>query len=129
MTRDGFDIGREAKKLLADIRARWPQWQPKPAEQAGFHVWQESGTRELGGDTDKLKGVADSELVAEARRIAAAANFMEGDSWQGLCLSDPDRALRGLDAAATNGDWSPGYWEQLLWSRHTYADAGTELKK
>jgi hypothetical protein len=128
MARDGFDIGPEAKKLLADIRVRWPQWQPKPAEQAGFHIWHESGTHELGGDTDKLKGVADSELVAEARKIAAAAGFMEGDSWQGLCLSDPDRALRGLDAAATNSDWFPGYWEQLLWSRNACADAVTELK-
>jgi hypothetical protein len=128
MARDGFDIGPEAKKLLADIQARWPQWQPKPAEQSGFHIWHESGTRELGGDTDKLKGVADAELVAEAKKIGAAAGFMEGDSWQGLCLSDPDRALRGLDAAAANGDWSPGYWEQLLWSRNAYADDGTELK-
>jgi hypothetical protein len=70
----------------------------------------------------------DSELVVEARKIAAAASFMEGDSWQGLCLSDPDRALRGLDAAATNGDWSPGYWKQLLWSHSAYEDTGTELK-
>lgn len=128
MAREGFDIGPEAKRLLADISARWPQWQPKPAEQIGFHIWHEIGTRGLGGDTGKLKGVADSELVAEAKKIAAAAGFMEGDSWQGLCLSDPDRALRGLDAAAANGDWSPGYWEQLLWSRSAYADAGTELR-
>lgn len=35
MTGNGIDIGSEAKKLLADIRGRWPQWQPKPAEQAG----------------------------------------------------------------------------------------------
>jgi hypothetical protein len=128
MVRDGFDIGPKAKNLLADIRARWPQWQPKPAEQAGFHIWHESGTGGLGGDTDQLKGVADSELVAEARKLAAAAGFREGDSWQGLCLSDPDRALRGLDAAATNGDWSPGYWKQLLWSHSAYEDTGTELK-
>src|SRR5208283_2390128 len=25
MTRDGFDIGSKARKLLADIHARWPQ--------------------------------------------------------------------------------------------------------
>jgi hypothetical protein len=128
MARDGFDIGPEAKKLLADIRVRWPQWQPKPTEQAGFHIWHESDTGELGDDTDQLKGVADSELVAEARKLAAAAGFREGDSWQGLCLSDSDRALRGLDAVATNGDWSPQYWEQLLWSRNAYADVGTELQ-
>jgi hypothetical protein len=123
----GFSIGAEAKKLLMAIRTRWPQWQPKPTERAGFLIWQESGTCELGGDTDKFKGIKDSGLVAEAGRIAAAASFMGGDSWQDLCLSDPDRALRGLDADTTNGNWSPAYWEQLLLSRKAYADAGTEL--
>jgi len=127
MTRDGFDIGSKANKLLAEIRARWPQWQPKPPEQAGFHIWFE-GVREIRGDPDKLKGVADGELVAEARKIAAAAGFMGGDSWQGLCQNDPDRALHGLAAAAANGDWFLAYWEQLLWSLSAYADADTELK-
>ncbi|MET3969068.1 hypothetical protein [Bradyrhizobium sp. S3.9.1] len=128
MVRDGVDIGSEAGKLLAEIRERWPQWEPKPAEQAGFHIWQESGDSELSDGTDKLKDIAERELVAEARKIAATAGFMEGDSWHSLCLSDPDRALRGLDAAATDGDWPKDYWEQLLWSRKDYRDAETEQK-
>jgi hypothetical protein len=128
MTRAGFDIGPKAKKVLEDIRGRWPQWQPKSSENTGFHIWDESGKRGLGGDIDKLEGVADNELVAEARKIAATAAFMEGASWPGLCLSDPDRALRGLDAVALNGDWPPEYWEPLLRSHTTYADAGTELR-
>jgi hypothetical protein len=33
-----------------------------------------------------------------------------------------------LDAAAANGDWPAGYWEQLLWQSKAYADCGTELK-
>ena len=128
MVRDGVNIGPEAEKLLTEIHDRWPQWQPKPAEQAGFHVWHESSSRGLGGDTDKLENISDGELVAEAKQIAATAEFMEGDSWQGLCLSDPDRALRGLDAAVMNGNWPKDYWEQLLWSRKVYADAGSEQK-
>jgi hypothetical protein len=128
MVRQGFNIGPEARRLLADVRARWPEWQPRPAEQAGFQIWHESGTRALGGGANKLTGVADRELVSEAKRIAAAADFMETDSWQGLCLSNPDRALRGLDAAATQGDWPKDFWEQLLWSRTSYSDAGTEQR-
>ena len=128
MTRQGFKIGAKAEKVLAVIQARWPQWEPKPAEQVGFHIWHESGTQEIGGNIDKLKGVPDNDLVTEARRIAAAANFMEGDSWQGLCLSDPDRAFRGLDAAATNGDWPATFWEQLLWSRKPYISPATEIR-
>jgi len=125
MMRDGFDIGPKARKLLEDICARWPQWQAKPAEQAGFHVWFE-GPREIRGDPEKLAGVPDEKLVTEARRIAA--DFMEGDSWQALCRNDPDRALRGLAFTAANGDWPQAYWEQLLWSVTAYTDAGTDLK-
>ncbi|XSC43444.1 hypothetical protein ACF1BQ_036645 [Bradyrhizobium sp. RDT10] len=128
MVRDGVDIGPESGRLLAEIRERWPQWEPQPAQQAGFHVWHESGDSEISDDTDKLKAIADGELVAEARRIAATAGFMEGDSWHSLCLSDPDRALRGLEAAASDGDWPKDYWEQLLWSRKDYRDAETEQK-
>lgn len=128
MVRDGYDIGREAEKLLADIRARWPQWELRPSEQAGFHIWSEGGARAISDDASKLKDVGDSELVDEARKIAAASGFMEGDSWQGLCRSDPDRALRGLAAAAMNGKWYSEHWEQLLWSDKKYADEGTEAK-
>ena len=53
---------------------------------------------------------------------------MEGDTWQGLCLSNPDRALRGLGAAAVSGDWPKEYWEQLLWSQTAYADEETEQR-
>jgi hypothetical protein len=128
MVRDGVDIGPEAGKLLAEIRERWPQWEPKPAEQVGFHVWHDSGDHELRDDTDKFQDIPDGELVSEARKIAATAGFMEGDRWHALCLSDPDRALRGLDAATMNGDWPKDYWEQLLWSRKDYREAETEQK-
>ena len=128
MVGDGIDIGLEANKVLTDIRERWPQWQPRPSEQAGFHVWHESGFRDSAGGTMKLKDIPYGELVPEVRKIAATAAFMEGDSWQGLCLNDPDRALRGLEAAAMRGDWPDGLWEQLLWSRKAYDDGGTEQK-
>jgi hypothetical protein len=128
MAHDGFDIGAAGRKLLADIKTRYPQWQPKPVEQAGFHVWHESGWRDVAGDADKFENVSDSELVSEAKRVATEANFMDGDKWQALCLSDPDRALRGLDAAAAAGDWATAFWEQLLWSRSAYADSGSETR-
>jgi hypothetical protein len=126
MVRNGFDIGAEATKLLEDIRARWPEWQTRPAEQAGFLIWHESGPREAGRGTDKLKGFADSELVAEAKKLATVNDFADGDSWQSLCRSDPDRALRGLDVVTATGDWTPGYWEQLLFARMAYASPETE---
>ncbi len=128
MARDGFDIGAAGRNLLASISARYPEWQPKPAEQAGFHVWHESGFRNVVVDTEKFENVPDSKLVSEAKKIAINADFRDGDNWQALCLSDPDRALRGLDAAAAEEDWTTGFWEQLLWSRSAYADSGTEMR-
>jgi hypothetical protein len=128
MTNDGFDIGAAGRALLAKISARYSEWKPKPAEQAGFHVWHETGWRDVVGDANKLKNVPDGNLVSEAKTIAANADFREGDNWQAISLSDPDRALRGLDAAASGGDWTVGFWEQLLWSRTPYADFGTETR-
>jgi hypothetical protein len=128
MAHDGFDIGAAGRTLLANISVRYPEWKPKPPEQAGFHVWHESGWRDVVGDADKLKNVPDSKLVSEAKKVAANADFRDGDNWQAICLSDPDRALRGLDAAARGGDWTVGFWEQLLWSRSAYADSGTETR-
>jgi hypothetical protein len=128
MAHDGFDIGAAGRTLLASINARYPEWEPKPPEQAGFHVWHESGWRDTAGNANKLKDVPDSSLVSEAKKIAANAYFRDGDNWQALSLSDPDRALRGLDAAAKGGDWTVGFWEQLLWSRTAYGDSGTETR-
>jgi len=126
MEREGIDIGEQAKALLNDIAARWPQWRPRPPEQAGFHVWHGSGSSRIEGDADKLVRIPDDKVVAEAKRLAAAADFMAGDNWQALCLSDPDRALRGLAEAARKDDWTVELWQQLLWARKEYAAPDTE---
>ena len=128
MVQDGIDIRDNAKALLAEINARWPQWKAKPAEQAGFHIWHKNNFDSVGDAADKFKDVGDAELVQHARQVAAAADFMELDSWQRLCLREPDRAERGLSAAAATGDWPPELWEQLLWSQTAYANSGTEAR-
>ena len=127
MERDGFALDVESEGVLNDIRERWPQWEVRPPAQAGFHIWHEHGSR-IEGDSKKLEGVPDNELVREAKHLAAAADFLDGDNWQALCLSEPDRALRGLDAATSRGDWSPELWEQLLWARKEYIEPGTERR-
>jgi hypothetical protein len=126
MKRARLRIGPAGTRLLNQIQKRFPEWTPKPPEQAGFHVWHESGPRDIGEQPDKLKGVSDSQLVAVAKKVAAKADFMDADRWQALCLGEPDRALRGLRSAAAKRNWPSNMWEQLLWSRSTYMDAGTE---
>jgi len=120
--RAGHELGSEAKVVLEEIRQRWPTWELRPAEQAGFHIWH-SGVTGVVGDPSKLRGIPDDELVAEAKRVADAADFLEGDSWQALCQSEPDRALRGLASRAASGEWPVWAWEQLLFSRQKFVES------
>jgi len=124
MVRDGFDIGDDASTLMKDICTRWPEWTPRPAEQAGFHIWHKSGWGAT-GDPDKLRGVPDNRIVAESKKIAEETDFSDGNTWDALCLSDPDRAARGLEAAAAEDDWTAELWCQLLWTQKEYSDPDT----
>jgi len=127
MAAAGFAIGAEDKKLLHEIQSRWPQWQPKEAEQAGFHVWHSGGFRSRGGDISAVAHVSDDRLVAAVKKAqAAAAGFLGDDIWEGLCLSQPDRAFRALSATADKGEWPVDYWQQLLFSTTAYANGETE---
>jgi hypothetical protein len=121
LQRAGLELTAESKALFNEIAARWPQWQLRPAEQAGFHIWHE-GASAIVGDAEKLKDVADDELVAAAEKAAAEADFLEGDAWQALCQSDPARALRGLKAQASRQLWSPSAWDRFLWAAQKIED-------
>ena len=43
MKRNELDIGPDAERLYKQIEKRWPAWQLRPAEQAGFHIWHGGG--------------------------------------------------------------------------------------
>jgi hypothetical protein len=126
MVAGGLAVGDDDKKLLREIQSRWPQWQPKEAEQAGFHVWHSGGFRSRGGDVSAVATVSDDQLVSEVRKAEAAADFLHDDVWEGLCLGQPDRAFRALSAVADNGQWPADYWQQLLFSTTAYENAKTE---
>jgi hypothetical protein len=118
MKQAGFELGADTLTTITEIRERWPNWALKPEERAGFGVW--VGSRDgVIGDPTKLQNVADDQIVAEAMRIDAAADFGEGDSWRALCLTEPDRALRGLEAEARAGRWSEKAWRPFFWERRT----------
>ena len=61
-------------------------------------------------------------------RSCRKADFLDADRWQALCLSEPDRALRGLDAVASAGTWPESLWRQVIWSRTPYANRDTEAR-
>jgi hypothetical protein len=124
MVRDGFDVDIEAGSLLQKIKARWPNWQLRPEEQTGFHSWHSSRSG-IVGDSGKFQSVVDDELIEKAGKFASDDDFMSGDDWQALCADDPDRALRGLDAAARSGSWVVGFWKSFLWVNKEYVGAKT----
>jgi hypothetical protein len=126
MSAAGLSIEDEDEKLLREIQSRWPQWTPKDAEQAGFHVWHSGGFRSRGGDTSALVNVPDDQLVAEAKKSESQAGFLDDDTWHGLCVAEPDRAFLGLAAIADRGEWPANYWQQLLFSTTAYSNPDTE---
>lgn len=122
MQRCNLQLSDASTKVLGEIRSRWPEWQLRPAEQAGFHVWQ-GGARYVEGKADKLENVADEDLVDAAKRAADAADFMDGDAWQAFCQNHPLRALNGLEADAKRGQWKGWAWNTFLWAAKSLKDA------
>lgn len=122
LDRSGVRLGAAAHAMLADIRNRWPNWELRPKDQAGFHIWHE-GSSGIVGDPTKLSGVPDAELISAAKKAAGEAQFLEGDAWQALCLTDAPRALRGLAAQAAASQWPAWAWHPFLWATKTLQDA------
>jgi hypothetical protein len=119
--RDDLELSLAAKSLLASIRSKYPNWQLRPPEQAGFHIWH-GGARFVGGDSQKFQNISDEALIDEAKKAAENADFMEGDHWQALCQSDPKKALRGLEAKAREGQWPEWAWNPFLWAAQKLDD-------
>jgi len=121
MERAGLDLSQTSKSLLATIRSKYPTWQLRPPEQAGFHIWHGGGTW-ISGDSQKFQNISDEVLIDEAKKAAENADFMEGNHWQALCQSNPSKALRGLAANAREGKWPAWAWNPFLWTAQKLDD-------
>ena len=124
LQRSGAELTKDSQAVFEEIIQRWPNWQLRPTEQAGFHIWT-GGVTEVVSDPDKLKNVPDNELVAAAKQAQEKADFLEGDAWEMLCRSEPDRALRGLKAQADVGEWPAWAWRPFLWAGDKIEDTDT----
>jgi hypothetical protein len=122
MKRAGLELSAASTNMLDEIQKRWPTWQLRPAEQAGFHIWHESGSQ-IVGDAQKLQGIPDDHLVEAAKQVADEADFMGGDAWQALCQNDPERALNGLESEARKGRWPAWAWNPFLWATQNIESA------
>jgi hypothetical protein len=101
--------------MLDEVRKRWPKWELRPKEQAGFHIWSRSSGG-IVGDPAKLSGVPDAQLISAAKKAAEEADLLEGDAWQALCQTEAPRALCGLAAQAAANQWPEWAWRPFLWA-------------
>ncbi len=122
MERAGLRLGGTSKSVLADIKNKHPQWELRPSEQAGFHIWHGGGSR-IVGDSQRLESLPVESLVDEAKVIADNADFMDGDDWQALCQSNPQHALGGLEVKARKGEWPDWAWNPFLWAAQKLDDS------
>jgi hypothetical protein len=122
LDRSGVQPGNDARAMFEDIRKRWPHWELRPVERAGFHIWHEDA-HHIVGDAAKLNNVPDAQLISAARRTNDEADLRERDTWQALCQSDAPRALRGLKAEADAGQWPAWAWHPFMWAAQKLQDA------
>lgn len=126
LEKHGFQLNAKSNATLSAIRARRPQWVLRPEEQTGFHVWlSSSGYGEEKNDPGNLQGIDDEQLVGEAMRLDAAADFGDGSE---LCRVEPDRALRGLEAEANFGRYPEKAWHQFLWAQAKFEATSAILR-
>ncbi len=121
MQRAGLELNDASTSVLASIKSKYPNWQLRPPEQAGFHIWR-GGSSWITGDSDKFKNISDDTLIDEAKKASDNADFMEGNHWQALSQADPKRALRGLAAKAQEGQWPAWAWNPFLWAAQKLDD-------
>jgi hypothetical protein len=114
-------MGAQAAQLLAEIRGRHPRWRDPEPEKAGFTIWHGESAR-IEGQKDKLEGLPGDQLLRVAKRARDEAGFMEGDTWQSLCQSQPQQAFLGIEAASEEDRWLEWAWRPLLWSGNQIAD-------
>lgn len=126
MVQHGIILGETARAVFDAIRARQPEWQPRPAERAGFHSWTESSSGTV-GDPATLDDVPDAELVEAAKRLSKETHFRDTDSWRALCIADNPRALRGLAAEAKKGQWPHWAWRDFLWAEPKVQDSAVPV--
>ena len=67
----GGVLSEKASKALADLRKKYPDFEPSPGDQDDFDFYFTGGFRGPRGDPDKLKDVGTDKLLETALSIEA----------------------------------------------------------
>lgn len=122
----GGVLTADSLRMIAEIAARHPTWVPSAGDRDDFHFWHETRSGP-DGQPELLANIEDERLVQEAMRLQRERHFEQGDVWRVFCAADPDRALRGLQLEAGNGQWDPEAWRCLLWAANDKGDASFQF--
>lgn len=116
-------MGKQVLDLLDEIKRRHPTWISAEPEKVGFAMWHGSVTPVV-GDKEKLASVPSDQLILAAKKAKNDNDFMEEDSWQGLCQSEPILAFRGIENAPISERWHEWAWRPLLWAADKITNVG-----
>jgi hypothetical protein len=123
LERSQVPLGGAASKVFRQIKRRYPRWRDAEPEKVGFAMWQGSVSSVV-GTKKKLASVASDRLIQAAKKAADEVDFLDGDSWLGLCQEEPITAFRGIESAPASERWHEWAWRPLLWAANKITDVG-----
>lgn len=124
----GGVLSDKATKALADLRARYPEFEPSPGDRDDFDAYFSGGVRGPRGDPNRLNGVAADKLIETALSIQTEERWEQGDLWSVLCKSEPSRAMEAMEAAAQARNWPAPAWRTFLESVADTKDEGLSTR-
>src|SRR5574340_487435 len=103
----------EAKERLADISAKFPQWQLSPDDQDQFPYRMASGP--AGSFRGRVALPRQLERLVEALKTRPNNDhWYEEDDWREICQTIPDLAMKALRALGEARIWNSGVWRLAL---------------
>jgi hypothetical protein len=121
MRRAGLELTDAGEALILDIEQRYPAWQLRPPEQAGFHVW-------VGSVEDVEPGVAKDLPIEElvARVQGAESQYDLSEASRELVRRSPERALQLLEHSPSAQIWNIDLVRALIASRESHPAGQTD---
>lgn len=108
----GSEMPGEAKERLAEISARFLQWQLAPDDQDHFPYRMESGS---GGSFRRHTALPRQlEQLVDALKTRPVDDHWYEDDWKDICQTAPDKAVAAIRVLGENGIWNAGVWRVAL---------------
>lgn len=108
----GSAMPSQARERLAEISARFPQWQLSPDDQDHFPYRMESGSG--GSFRTPISLPRQHEQLVDALKTRPVDDHWYEDDWEDICRTAPDQAIAAIRALGGNGIWNADVWRVAL---------------